>query len=159
MLKYVALLALLAVTSFAAEFKSIGYKTCASESTIVDVKSDLCELVEKNGRKVCLFQQGTSPNIRITFEPKKNFKSLKSYIRAKIGQGAMVEFPQSDTNACNRGPKCPLKAGEKQTYEQEIHIASHYPVGEQVQVNWQLVTDDADAEKVVCFIFIAEMKK
>ncbi|CAI2356031.1 unnamed protein product [Caenorhabditis sp. 36 PRJEB53466] len=140
----------------AAEFIDIGYKACKSEGTVSAVKAEGCELVVREGKKVCVFKKETKPVIQIHFKPSKNSDSLKTSIRAKVGTGgALVDFPQKNTDACKFGVKCPLVAGENQIFEQAIVIASSHPEKEIIQVNWQLTRPNDDKE--ACIIFLAEI--
>ncbi|CAO4368698.1 unnamed protein product [Caenorhabditis nigoni] len=150
----IILVSLLAVVAMA-DFIDIGYKTCKADGTVSQVKADGCDLVIKDGKKVCLFKKGTRPVIQIAFKPSTASDKLKTSVRAKVGGSAMVDFPQQNSDACTYGVKCPLTAGSEQVFEQSIAITDNHPAGDQIQVNWQLTRPDAGKE--VCIIFLAEI--
>lgn len=100
-MKTVIFLALLGLV--AAEFIEIGYKVCKSDGTVSQVKADGCELTVKDGKKVCLFKKGSRPIIQIAFKPSKDTDKLKTSVRAKVGGSAMVDFPQTNSDACTYG--------------------------------------------------------
>ncbi|CAB3406674.1 unnamed protein product [Caenorhabditis bovis] len=144
-MRCVLLLTILVAFAFA-EFVTIGYKACKSDGVVSNVEADGCDQQMRDGRKVCVFKVGTTPVIRIHFQPSIDAASLNNAVRAKVGMSTMVQFPQSDNNACNFGVKCPVKAGEKQVFEQSIAITDTHPKGEQIQVNWQLTRPDGAKE-------------
>uniref|UniRef100_A0A1I7USL7 ML domain-containing protein n=1 Tax=Caenorhabditis tropicalis TaxID=1561998 RepID=A0A1I7USL7_9PELO len=153
-MKTILILAFLAGIAFA-EFVEIGYKVCKADGTVSMVKADGCDLTIKDGKKVCLFKKGTRPVIQIAFKPSKPSDKLKTSVRAKVGGSAMVDFPQTNSDACTYGVKCPIVAGENQLFEQSIAITDNHPAGDIIQVNWQLTRPDSGKE--ACIIFLAEI--
>ncbi|CAI2349308.1 unnamed protein product [Caenorhabditis sp. 36 PRJEB53466] len=154
-MKTLAFLAVFVAIAAAAEFIDIGYKTCKADGTVTGVKADGCDLTIKDGKKVCLFKKGTKPVIQIAFKASKPADKLKTSVRAKVGGSALVDFPQTNSDACTYGVKCPLTAGAAQLFQQSIAITENHPSGEIIQVNWQLARPDQTKE--VCIIFLAEI--
>ncbi|KAK6741531.1 hypothetical protein RB195_009410 [Necator americanus] len=140
--------------STSADFQTIGFKDCKSKFKILDVQASGCDLKDTpNGKKLCEFKEGTTPRIRIKFVPDQTVNSLKTQIKAKIGQ-TFLEFPMADADACKYGVKCPVEAGKESVYEKGIEIINNYPKDETVQVNWMVNKDDG---KAVCIIFLARI--
>ncbi|KIH56304.1 ML domain protein [Ancylostoma duodenale] len=141
-------------SSASADFQPIGFKDCKSKFKILDVQASGCQLKDTpNGKKLCEFKEGTTPRIRIKFVPDQTVNSLKTQIKAKIGQ-TFLEFPMADADACKYGTTCPVEAGKEYVYEKGIEIINNYPKDETVQVNWMVNKDDG---KAVCIIFLARI--
>ncbi|VDO07751.1 unnamed protein product [Haemonchus placei] len=105
MRNFVQLLALFILTLqvFAEDFQKIGFKDCKSKFKVLDVQASGCHLKDTpTGRKLCEFKEGTTPRIRIKFIPDETVSSLKTHIKAKIGQ-TFLEFPMADADACKYG--------------------------------------------------------
>ncbi|PIO71055.1 hypothetical protein TELCIR_07056 [Teladorsagia circumcincta] len=74
-----------------------------SKFKVLDVQASGCNLKDTpSGRKLCEFKEGTTPRIRIKFIPDETVSSLKTQIKAKIGQ-TFLEFPMADADACQYG--------------------------------------------------------
>ncbi|VDL66696.1 unnamed protein product [Nippostrongylus brasiliensis] len=94
---------LFAVSYASADFQKIGFKDCKSKFKILDVEASGCHIKQTpNGKKLCEFIEGTTPRIRIKFIPDETVTSLKTQIKAKIGQ-TFLEFPMADADACKYG--------------------------------------------------------
>ncbi|KAK5972953.1 ML domain-containing protein [Trichostrongylus colubriformis] len=104
MWKYIQLLALaILALHVSADFQKIGFKDCKSKFKVLEVQASGCELKDTpTGRKLCEFKEGTTPRIRIKFIPDETVSSLKTQIKAKIGQ-TFLEFPMADADACKYG--------------------------------------------------------
>ncbi|WKX98518.1 hypothetical protein Q1695_013866 [Nippostrongylus brasiliensis] len=145
---------LFAMSYASADFQKIGFKDCKSKFKILDVEASGCHIKQTpNGKKLCEFIEGTTPRIRIKFIPDETVTSLKTQIKAKIGQ-TFLEFPMADADACKYGVTCPVEAGKEYVYEKGIEIINNYPKDETVQVNWMVNKDDS---KAVCIIFLARI--
>ncbi|XGW16494.1 hypothetical protein V3C99_001726 [Haemonchus contortus] len=156
MRNFVQLLALFILTLqvFADDFQKIGFKDCKSKFKVLDVQASGCHLKDTpTGRKLCEFKEGTTPRIRIKFIPDETVSSLKTHIKAKIGQ-TFLEFPMADADACKYGVTCPVEEGKEYVYEKGIEIIHNYPKDETVQVNWMV---NKDSGKAVCIIFLARI--
>ncbi|PIO59436.1 ML domain protein [Teladorsagia circumcincta] len=136
------------------DFQKIGFKDCKSKFKVLDVQASGCNLKDTpSGRKLCEFKEGTTPRIRIKFIPDETVSSLKTQIKAKIGQ-TFLEFPMADADACQYGVTCPVEEGKEYLYEKGIEIIHNYPKDETVQVNWMV---NKDSGKAVCIIFLARI--
>ncbi|KAF1762993.1 hypothetical protein GCK72_011258 [Caenorhabditis remanei] len=156
-MKAATLLILASLATIAAtEFIEIGWKTCKADGTVTMVKADGCNLQIKDGKKVCFFKKGSRPEIQIAFKPSKDSEKLKTSVRAKVGGSAMVDFPQTNTDACTYGVSCPVIASKDQLFQQSIAITDNHPAGDVIQVNWQLTRPDSGKE--VCIIFLAQIE-
>jgi hypothetical protein len=146
------LLAFLAISW--ATFVPVEYKDCKSTFKVKSVEANEC-----NGNGKCVFKRGSKPVIRIKFVPDRDLDKLTASVRSKMAGGStFTTFSLSPDNACIGGKlKCPIKAGEEQTYEQSVEIASTYPLVDDVQVNWALNDNPDDKSREVCIVFLAQI--
>ena len=89
----------------------------------------------------------------------RDVEKLTASVRSKMSGGTtFTTFTLTPDDACVGGTlKCPLKAGEAQTYSQSVEIASTYPLVDDVQVNWALNDNADDKNREVCIVFLAQI--
>jgi Niemann-Pick C2 protein len=92
----------------------------------------------------CELHHGTNVTINISFTPSKDFSSLNTIIKGKIGP-IWVPFPIDNNDACvNSGLTCPIRTGELAHFTLTLPIRSYYP-DINVIVEIELKNDDGVA--------------
>uniref|UniRef100_A0AC35GMS7 MD-2-related lipid-recognition domain-containing protein n=1 Tax=Panagrolaimus sp. PS1159 TaxID=55785 RepID=A0AC35GMS7_9BILA len=156
MAKLLFILSALAIFALCfADFVPVEYKDCKSGFKIKSVEADNCG----GGNGKCVFKRGSKPVIRIKFVPDRDVEKLTASVRSKMAGGStFTTFTLGADDACFAGNlKCPVKAGEEQTYEQSVEIATTYPLVDDVQVNWALNDSADDKNREVCIVFLAQI--
>merc|ERR1712002_472611 len=98
----------------------------------------------------CSVKAGSKFPIMMSFTPDHDISDLTAEVDAVIG-GAVIHWPGFDTAACKymQGEQCPLKAGQKATWQYEVYVEPAYP---KMTVQALFMLKDGDAKQICASI-------
>eukprot|EP00794_Sanderia_malayensis_P019909 gene19909-21855_t len=103
----------------------------------------------------CGLKKGTNSTITIDFIPNGAASSVTPVVHGVIA-GIPIPFPLKEKDGCkNSGLTCPLKAGVKVTYHQQLEILTAYP-SLKLEVKWQL--KDEKSKDLACIEIPVQIK-
>jgi len=128
----------------------ITFKDCgASSGKILSVDVEPCD-----NPKMCSLKRGTSPTIKIKFQPTRDVSKITAVVHGII-EGIPMAFPLPNPNAClESGLVCPIVKQSTNEYTQTLEVKSIYP-SIKLTVKWEL--KDENNKDIACAMFKAQV--
>ena len=122
--------------------KTVKYADCGSTKSVVSsVDINPCDA------EPCVLHKGTNVSVSIEFTPNEDVTAGKAVVHGII-MHVPAPFPLPDADLCKfSSPTCPLKAGQKYVYKNNLEVKSIYP-SLRLVVQWEL--KDSNNNELVC---------
>ncbi|KAJ0176290.1 hypothetical protein K1T71_008464 [Dendrolimus kikuchii] len=146
------MLFIVSVAVLLASVQAKFYTDCGSKlATVQSVGVSNCAETARD----CILKRNTNVTISLEFTPKEDVSSLTTDVHGII-MNLPVPFPLPQPDACKgNGLTCPLKAGQKESYEATLQVLKSYPKVN-VDVKWELKNENDD--DLVCVLIRAKLQ-